>query len=530
LAFLRWNGSIPEITLRAGKFCPMISLQIFYKRTVKLKINLEPRDDHQVKIIAEFEPSLLDKFKVQAARRIASKAKVPGFRPGKAPYDVIARLYGEPTIEEDAIELMMEDIYPEILTEAKISPAAPGTREDVDKSDPIKFTFVVPLEPTVDLGSYREVRKEYTPKPVTDEQVEEFIQSLRRTYATAEPVERPAEIGDLVYVKVNATLLNPSEGDNPEVLTDSPLQLVIGENDPEDNGYPYAGFGDELIGLSANEEKTIRYTYTQDSKFEKLRGKDVEFHVLRQKVKKLTMPEVNDEFAKMFGEYETLEQLKEGVKLQLEARQKIEYDQEYFEALLDEVAKKATVKFPPQVLEHEMEHIVESVKHDLSHQRMDLDTYLKTVNKDKAVWIEEDVKPSAAKNLTKSLVMQELSKVEGIKIENEDLQAEATNMLAEMQQNTEPKALEKQLKNKDFINAVTVEAASRVMSRKTFERMKEIATDTFMATDEEVNTATPKKTTRKAAKTTEPSAEAETEAKPKAKKTSKKVTEVTENN
>ena len=173
-----------------------------------MKITTEPRDDHQVKIVAEFETSELDKYKGQAARRIASRAKIPGFRPGKAPYDVIARLYGEPAIEEDAIEIMMEKAYPEVLDEAKISPAAPGTLENVEKGDPIKFTFVVPLEPTVDLGNYREVRKEYTPQPVTDQQVEEFIQRLRRTYATAEPVERPAETGDLVYLKLDANLTN----------------------------------------------------------------------------------------------------------------------------------------------------------------------------------------------------------------------------------------------------------------------------------------------------------------------------------
>jgi len=127
------------------------------------------------------------------------------------------------------------------------------------------------------------VRKDYNPKPVTDEQVDDFIQHLRRTYATAEPVDRPAEIGDLVYVKVDATLLNPGEDDKPQLLKDSPLQLVIGEKDPEENGYPYTGFGDELIGLAANEEKTILYTYPKDSKFEKLRGKKVEFHVQMSK-------------------------------------------------------------------------------------------------------------------------------------------------------------------------------------------------------------------------------------------------------
>lgn len=497
----------------------------------KLKINLEPRDDHQVKIVAEFEAPALDKFKVKAARRIASKAKIPGFRPGKAPYDVIVRLYGEEAVEEDALELMMEEVYPEILTEAKISPAAPGTLEDVDKSDSIKFTFVVPLEPTVDLGKYREIRKDYTPQPVTAEQVDEFVQRLRRTYATAEPVDRPAENGDLVYIKVDATLLNPTEDDKPELLKDSPLQLVIGENDPEENGYPYTGFGDELIGLSANAEKTIKYTYPKDSKFEKLRGKKVEFKVLLQNVKKMTLPELNDDFAKMFGEYESLDQFMEGVKLQLETRQQGEYDQGYFEALLDEVAQQATVKFPPQVLEHEMEHIVESVTHDLSHQHMDLETYLKTIKKEKDVWMEEDVKPAAAKNLSKSLVMQELSRIEEIKFENEDLQAEATGMLAEMQQSTEPKALEKQLKNKDFINAVTMEAASRVLNRKTFERMKEIATGQFSEEKkEETKADKPKTTKRKTAKATEETAETVKETKPKTRKTTKKAAATEENN
>ena len=274
-----------------------------------------------MKVVAEFEASDLDKFKQQAARRIASKAKIPGFRPGKAPYDVISRLYGEPAIEEEAIELMVEKVYPDVLTEAKIEPAAPGTLEDIQKEDPLKFTFVVPMEPTVELGNYQEIRKEYKPKPVTAKQVDEFIQRLRRTYATAEPVERPAEKDDLVYVKVDATLLKPVGDDKAEILKDTPLQLVIGETDPEENDYPYPGFGDNLIGLSANDEKTIKYTYPKDTKFEKLRGKAVEFHVLLQNVKKLTLPALDDEFAKMFGEYEKFGDLKAAGETQIERRQ-----------------------------------------------------------------------------------------------------------------------------------------------------------------------------------------------------------------
>ena len=136
-----------------------------------LKIEIQPQEDHQSKVIAQYEASELERFKHQAARKIATKGKIPGFRPGKAPYDVIVRMYGDETIVEEAIELMVEDQYPKILDEAKIEPAAPGTLENIDKGDPLKFTFVIPLEPTVDLGDYKSLRKKYTVKPVTEKEM-----------------------------------------------------------------------------------------------------------------------------------------------------------------------------------------------------------------------------------------------------------------------------------------------------------------------------------------------------------------------
>lgn len=441
-----------------------------------MKITTEAREDHQMQVVAEFEANALEKFKRTAARKIAAKAKIPGFRPGKAPYDVIARLYGEPAIEEEAIELMVEDIYPKMLDEAKINPSAPGSLQDIDKGDPLKFTFLVPLEPTVDLGAYREIGKEYTPKAVTEKQVEEFIARLQRTYATAEPVERPAEKGDLVYVKVDATLTNPEGDDKPELLKDSPLQLVIGENDTEENDFPYAGFGDNLIGLAANEEKTFNYTYGSDSKYDKLRGKAVEFHVTLQSVKHLALPELNDDFAAQFGEFDTMDKLHDGVKSQIENRQNAEYDQEYFEGLLDDITSAAVIKYPPQLLEHESEHVVEDVTRDLEQQRMELDAYLKTLKKEKDVWMEEDVKPAAKKRLERSLVMEELSRVERVQVSKEEVQNEVGQMVTEMSNSGDVKNLEKQLKNERVVNAITMQAASRVLNRNLFARLKDIAT------------------------------------------------------
>lgn len=442
-----------------------------------MKIEVQPQEDHQSKVIAEFASGELELYKHRAARKIAANGKIPGFRPGKAPYDVILRVYGAESIEEEAIELMVEDQYPKILDEAKIEPAAPGTLEKIDKEDPLKFTFVIPLEPTVDLGDYKSLRKKYSLKAVTEKEIDQFMDRLKKSYATAEPVERAAKDGDLVYLKLDANLVNPPADDKAELLKESPLQVVVGETDPEVVDFPYAGFGDNLKGLKAGDEKAVKYTYPEDSNYEKLRGKKVEFHAKVENVKSMTLPEVNDSFAQTVGEFESVAKLRESIKAQLENRARAEYEQGYFDDLIDSLVKKATVKYPPQVLEHEMEHVQEHVKEDLAKQKMELEVYLKTIQKEKDAWLEEEIKPAARKRLERSLVLDKLAKEEKVEIKNEDLQNEYTQIISEMQSaGSDFKKLEKQLKNEKVANALAMEAATRVLNRQVLNRLKDIAT------------------------------------------------------
>ncbi|PKO02149.1 MAG: trigger factor [Chloroflexi bacterium HGW-Chloroflexi-5] len=496
-----------------------------------MKIETQVLEDHQMKVIAEFETSALEKYKHQAARKIANKSKIPGFRPGKAPYDVILRIYGEEALSDEAVELMVEDIYPQMLTEAKIEPAAPGSLQDIDKGDPLKFTFVVPLEPTVDMAGYKDIRKKYTLKPVAAKEVDEFIDRLKRNYATAEPVERAAKVGDLVYIKLDAEILNPGEDDKPELLKDSPMQVVIGETDPNGNDFPYEGFGDNLIKLKAGGTKKVKYTYPADSRYEKLRGMDVEFSVLVESVKELKLPEFDDAFAQTVGEFESVDKLRESIHDQLESRARDEYESTWFEELIDQIVAQSVIKFPPQVVEHEMEHVVETVQEDLTRQKMELDTYLKTIKKEKDAWLEEDIKPVAKKRLERSLVMEEIAKLEKIQVKNEDLQEEVSNMIHEMQMqgNVDFKKLEKQLKNERIANNMAMQAASRLINRKTLDRMKEIATGKAESapsaegapSDAAAKPAAKKKAAPKAEKSVEPAADV-AEKPVKAKKPAKK--------
>ena len=127
-----------------------------------MKIETELRDDHQVKMIVELEPAQMEGAKHRAARRISERKNIPGFRPGKAPYDVVVRSFGESVIVEDAVDLLLDEVYPKALEEAKLEPGASGSLEKVEdlEKNP-KFSFIVPLAPSVDLGDYRSLRMPY---------------------------------------------------------------------------------------------------------------------------------------------------------------------------------------------------------------------------------------------------------------------------------------------------------------------------------------------------------------------------------
>lgn len=465
-----------------------------------MKIETQPRDDHQVKVTAEFEQGTLDKYKHIAARKIAQKAKIPGFRPGKAPYDVIVRLYGDKAIEEEAIEAMVEAVYPNILDEAKINPGAPGSLEEIVSTDPVKLSFIIPLEPTVDLGDYRSVREDYLVETATEKQVDDFINRMRKSYATAEPVDRAAKKGDLVSLKVDAILTQPAENEKAEVLKDSPLQVVIGENDPEENDFPYPGFGDELKGLKADGEKTFKYSYPEESKYDRLRGREVEFHVTVQNVKKLELPELTDEFAQTLGNFENVAKLREVVKDQLNAQKKAEYDEGYFDRVIDQLAAKATIKYPPQLLNDEIDHTVEHIQEDLAQQKLELDVYLKTLKKEKAKWLDEEIKPVAQKRLERSLLLDEIAKIEKIEVGNDELNQEFNNLVFEMQQQEDFKKLQRKLTNEKLANAIAMQAATRVLNKRVRDRIKEIATGIapdLEKKEEEAAAAKPKRVSKK---------------------------------
>lgn len=442
-----------------------------------MKIETVAREDQQTKLIAEIEPETFHRFMHQAARNISKSAKIPGFRPGKAPYEMVVRMFGEDQIQKEAVDLMLEEVYPQILQEADVSPSGPGQLEEIVSMDPPTFSFIVPLQPEVSLGDYQSIQSPYEPEPITDEQVEQTLRRLQRNMATAVPVERPAQQGDMVTFKMSGKRTQPEEGENETLFEESPYQMVAGDvDDDQEEAWPYQGFTQELIGLGENDTKTITYTFDDESPFEDLRGKEAEFHIEVQNVKELDLPELDDEFAQSMGEFETLEDLRKVIRTQLEQNYRQQYDQEYFEDLINDLVSQSTVKYPPHMLNQEIEEFLHGVQHNLERDRLDLDTYLKMREMDRESFIETEVKPAAEQRLMRSLVLEEFARQEKVQVNNEEINAIFNAALQQMQSDEMKKIQSRNRQNpREMANSLTINTVNNIFNQRLMARLKSIA-------------------------------------------------------
>ena len=471
------------------------------------------QEDRQAKLTVDYTNLEFESFKHRAARRIAKDTKIPGFRPGKAPYNVILNRYGEAAIIQEAIDILLDDDYAKILDQAEIKPSGVGSLETIESFDPPKFVFMVPLEPEIELNDYKEMRKKYEPDKFDTAQVDEFIENLRRNAATIIPAEHPAEVGNLVYFNLSGEFLNPKEDEDASITDKTPQQVITpAEGEGSEREWPFPGFAQQLLGVSAGESKELQHTYADDAEDEDYRGKTAVFSVDVQSVKELELPEVDEDFIKSMGDYESPEAFRDSIEEHLRKDQQEEYDNKFFNDLLAEIIEQATIIYPPQMLEHEEEHVLDDIKNRLSNQKLDFETYLKLRETDEETFIKEEVEPVAKQRLERSLVVDELIAAEGLKLDQEMLKQNINQVMAEVYYSGNVQDMQKQLGQDDFSRAISMEGVQRTMSAQLQERLKLIATGQPIPEDEPETDSAPEDAEEKevVAQASENEAEVET--------------------
>ncbi len=466
-------------------------------------------------LTVEVEAELMESSKRRAARQLAQRGKIPGFRPGKAPYDVIVRYYGEGAIVEQAMDLLIDEIYPKVLEQAEIEPAAPGSLEKIEAVDPPKLIFKVPLAPEVDLGDYRALRVPYQWSAPGEKELKATLDNLREMYTVTETVERPIQVGDLVVADVKGALVKAKNDDDFSArLSRTGLALAILKDEANDE-WPFSGFSKELIGLKTGESKTIQHKFSKQAEDEALRGQTAQFEVTVKVVRSMTLPDLDDDFAKMTGQFDTLEELKVGLMESLTARSREDYDNQYYNDLINKVREGATIKYPPQLVEEETQTVLDDLRVRLEKQGIDLEAYLKMQNTDLPTFMEKEAKPIAIQRLERALILENLAKAEDIQLDTKSLQDELEQTFIEWQY--EGFDIEKVEGGKKGLQkvakALTMASAHRLLTRRTFERMKAIATGEFEREQAEAKKKPKKASTgKKSSKNAQAQAEGEEKA------------------
>jgi trigger factor len=295
-------------------------------------------------------------------------------------------------------------------------------------------------------------------------------------YAKTESVSRPIETGDFVMIDLKGVNSKAVEGETPAI--DRPGLPVFIRDVEKDDEFPFKGFSKELVGLNMEESKSFSHKYAKVYKDENLQGQTIKFEVKVKMVRGSLLPDLNDDFAKQAGPFENLQALREAIKANLATQSKAEYDDDYFARLMQKIKENAVIKYPPQVVDHELEHVMEDLKSRLAKQGLDMTAYLKSREMDEEKFIAEEARPIAVKRLERTLIMDELAKIEKIEVNKDMLQSSFEQTWGEYQGDASfQKAMHgKSQPPKQLMNAVAMESANRAYVQQTLNRLKDIAT------------------------------------------------------
>ena len=372
------------------------------------------RNGNKATVVVEIDKELMEKGVNAAYLKARKQIAVPGFRKGKAPRKMIEKMYGSFVFYEDGLEEIFPEIYDGAIASQEFKAIGRPSLENMDISEEgiVTLTLSTEVYPEVTLGDYKGLEIEKAEATVTDEQVAAELERMQQNVGSTETVERAAEMGDTANIDfegfLDGTPFDGGKGDNFD------LKLGSGQFVP--------GFEEQVVGMTAGEEKDINITFPENYTAE-LAGKAVVFHVKLNKVSVTVLPELDDEFAKDVSDFDTLDELKADIRTKaLENAQK-QIDSAFENAAVEKAAENATVEMPAALIESELDSQMERFGYQLQMSGYSMEAYAKMMGGDVST-MRNAFRPAAEKQSKINVTLEKVAEVEGIEITEEDLTAE----------------------------------------------------------------------------------------------------------
>lgn len=394
-------------------------------------MNIQKKDleKSQVELAVELNVDDILPYLKHTATHLSQHKNIPGFRPGKAPYEVIRKNMGDELIFKEALDEIVNGTLQAAILQEKVR--AFGDPElNFTKTEPnqIIYTAKFNILPEVKINDWQKEKIKAAEVTVTKEEVDAAVKQLTQMLIKEAAVDRPAQNGDKVFVDFDV-LVNgvPIEGGSSKNFG-----VIIGE------GKMIPGFEEQLIGTKAGETKDFKLNFPTEYKPE-LAGKEAEFKITVNSVLERIEPTIDDELAKKLGvesKKELYSKMEENIKLEKKERE----DQRIqIEAVKKVVDLSDIGEIPEQLVESETEKIIHEFEHDLSHQGMQIDHYLKGIGK-ALEDVKKEFRPKALDRIKTSLVLDELIEQEKLSVDIKDVEKEIE--LQKQHYKDQPQALE----------------------------------------------------------------------------------------
>ena len=376
------------------------------------------RNGNEATIVVEIDKELMESGINKAYMKARKSIRIPGFRPGKAPRKMIEAMYGAHVFYEDGLEEIFPEVYDfAVLNQDLKAIGRPNlTDMQISEENIVTLTLTTEVYPEVTLGQYKGLEVEKAEATVTDAQVEAELNRMQQNVASTETAEKAAEMGDTANIDFegfdNGVAFAGGKGENFD------LKLGSGQFVP--------GFEEQVVGMTAGEEKDINITFPEDYAAE-LAGKAVVFHVKLNKVTVTTLPELDDEFAKDVSEFETLEELKADIRAKaLEAAEK-QLQSAFENAAVEKAAENTTVEMPKALVDSELDTQMERFAYQLQMSGYSMEQYAQMMGGDLNT-MRNAFRPQAEKQAKISVTLEKIVEVEGLEVTEAEIEAECETL------------------------------------------------------------------------------------------------------
>ena len=383
-----------------------------------MKSELIKREGNSVTFEILVDGAEFEKATEKAYNKTKSRYNIAGFRKGKAPRKIIELNYGKGVFFNDALDIVLPEVYPAAIDELAIDVVSQPELDikEIKEDGTIVLSAVVEVRPEFTVENYRGVEIEKVEKEVSEEEINNELDALLEKQSRMVDVEGPVENGLIANIDFAGTLDGePFEGGSAEGYS-----LEIG------SGAFIPGFEEQMVGKPVGEEFDVNVTFPEDYPAEELAGKPVVFKVVVNDLKKKELPELNDDFAKDTTEFESLEELKNDIRAKLQERADAESEEEMKNAVVEAVADMVEVEIPKAMIESQLDRQLDEINMQLSYQGWSLEKFAELSGQ--SIQDIRDARREEAEKLVKNtLVIEKIAELENVEVTDEDVEKDMEN-------------------------------------------------------------------------------------------------------